>query len=173
MTALSLFAGHFEVLSRSGSGLVAVSPDLGRVKLARRLSTALGSDLALVTKTRPRHDVAAVAEVIGDVAGKVALIGDDMIVTGGTLAAAAEALLAEGAREVRAFATHALFADGALERLADSPLVEIVVTDTVRLPDPTPDGMTVLSVADLLARTIENVLEDRSVSAIFSGLELF
>jgi ribose-phosphate pyrophosphokinase len=173
MTALSLFAGHFRALARSGADLVAVSPDLGRVKLARRLSTALGAGLALVTKTRPSHDVAAVAEVIGDVAGKVALIGDDMIVTGGTLAAAAEALLAEGAREVRAFATHALFADGALERLAASPIVEIAVTDTVHLPATTAEPPTVLSVADILARTIENVLEDRSVSAIFAGLELF
>jgi ribose-phosphate pyrophosphokinase len=173
MTALPLFAAHFDALARSGVPLVAVSPDLGRVKLARRLSTALGADLALVTKTRPRHDVAAVAEVIGDVSGKVALLGDDMIVTGGTLIGAAEELLAAGASEVRAFATHALFAAGALERLLGSPVAEIVVTDTVRVPEPRPEGLTVLSVADLLAETIDNVLADRSVSALFSGLDLF
>jgi ribose-phosphate pyrophosphokinase len=113
--------------------------------------------------------------VIGDVRGKVALLGDDMIVTGGTLAAAARALTEAGATEVRAFATHALFADGALERLAATELAEVAVTDTVSLPaDGLSQTLTVLSVAGLLAQTIENVFADRSVSSLFAGLnELF
>ena len=172
VTALPLFVERFRRLAREHP-LVAVSPDLGRVKLARRLAGQLGADLAVVTKTRPGHDVAAAAEVIGDVRGKVALLGDDMIVTGGTLVAAAEALLAAGALEVRAFATHGLFAGGALERLAASPLAEVVVTDTVRLPGPLPPGLGVVSVAGLLAETIETVISDRSLSALFGGLELF
>jgi ribose-phosphate pyrophosphokinase len=172
VTALPLFVERFRRLAREHP-LVAVSPDLGRVKLARRLAGQLGADLAVVTKTRPGHDLAAAAEVIGDVRGKVALLGDDMIVTGGTLVAAAEALLAAGALEVRAFATHGLFAGGALERLAASPLAEVAVTDTVLLPRPLPPGLEVVSVAGLLAETIETVISDRSLSALFGGLELF
>lgn len=173
MTALPLFAERYRSLAGRGAPLVAVSPDVGRVKLARRLSRTLGADLAVVTKTRPEHDVAEAAEVIGDVGGKIALIGDDMIVTGATLVSAARALLAAGAREVRAFATHGLFAGDALDRLAASELAEIAVTDTVALPGRTPDKLVVLSVAGLLAATIDNVFADRSVSAIFKGLDLF
>ncbi len=173
MTALPLFADRYRTLARRGLPLVTVSPDIGRVKLARRLSSVLGADLAVVTKTRPGHDVAAAAQVIGDVRGKVALIGDDMIVTGGTLAAAADALLAAGAREVRAFATHALFAGDALDRLAASALSEIAVTDTVSLPQRRSEKLTVVSVAGVLAETIENVFAERSIARMFAGLELF
>lgn len=173
MTALPIFAAHFRRLARAGVPLAAVSPDLGRVKLARRLGRALDADIAVVTKTRPRHDVAETAEVIGDVRGKAVVMGDDMIVTGGTLLAAADAILAAGAREVHAFATHALFDGDALARLAESPLVELAVTDTVRLPEPHPAELTVLSVADVLAETVGNVVADRSVSQLFGGLELF
>ena len=175
MTALPLFAEHYRRSGLEGAQLVSVSPDLGRVKLARRLATMLGSDFAVVTKTRPAHDVAEAAEVIGDVRGRVALLGDDMIVTGGTLAAAARALTSAGVTEVRAFATHALFARDALERLAATELAEVAVTDTVSLPtEELPQTLTVVSVAGLLAQTIENVFADRSVSSLFAGLnELF
>ena len=100
-------------------------------------------------------------------------MGDDMIVTGSTLISATEALLDAGALEVHAFATHALFADGALDRLQASRLTEIAVTDTVRIADPTPSKLTVLSVAEVLADTIANVFADRSVAAQFGGQELF
>jgi ribose-phosphate pyrophosphokinase len=173
MTALPLFAEHFRKLARDGAAVVAVSPDLGRVKLARRLGGVFVADLAVVTKTRPGHDVAQAAEVVGAVRGKVALMGDDMIVTGTTLVSATEALLAAGAREVHAFATHALFAPGALDRLQASELAEVAVTDTVRISEPRPAKLTVLSVADVLAETIANVFADRSVSALFAGQELF
>jgi ribose-phosphate pyrophosphokinase len=170
MTALPLFAEHFEAQGLRGGGVVCVSPDLGRVKLARRLSRMLDADLAVANKTRPQHEVAAVTEVIGDVRDKIALIGDDMIVTGGTILAAADAVRAAGAREVRAFATHPLFATGALRNLADGELAEIVVTDTVVVePADAVDKLTVLTVSGLLARTIENVFEGASVSAVFEG----
>jgi ribose-phosphate pyrophosphokinase len=173
MTALPLFSHHFRRLAREGATLAAVSPDLGRLKLARRLSRALDADLALVTKTRSGHDVAEAAEVVGSVRGKVVVMGDDMIVTGGTLLSATEALLAVGALEVHAFATHALFVEGALDRLQESQLAEIAVTDTVRMSGSGFSKLTVLSVADVLADTIANVFADRSVSALFAGQELF
>ena len=173
MTALPLFAAHFRRLAEDGASLAAVAPDLGRVKLARRLSRALGGELAVVTKTRPRHDSSATAEVVGAVEGRVVVMGDDMIVTGGTLIGATEALLAAGALEIHAFATHALFAEDALERLQASDLAEIAVTDSVRLASPTPSKLTVLSVADVLAQTVESVFSGGSVSALFAGQELF
>jgi len=173
MTALPLFTSHFRKLASEGATLAAVSPDLGRVKLARRLSEALNADLAIVTKTRPGHDVAEAAEVVGAVEGKTVVLGDDMIVTGSTLISATEALLAAGAVEVHAFATHALFAGGALDRLQTSRLAEIAVTDTVRISEPTPPKLTVLSVADVLADTIANVFANLSVSAQFAGQDLF
>jgi ribose-phosphate pyrophosphokinase len=174
MTALPLFADYFRATAPADTPLAAVSPDLGRVKLARRLSTMLGADFAVVTKTRPAHDVAEAAEVIGDVRGRIVLMGDDMIVTGGTLVTAANALLEAGAREIRAFATHSLFADDAVARLAASDIAEVVVTDTVVFDGEGSAKLTTLSVADVLASTIENVFSARSVSAVFAGLnELF
>ncbi len=170
MTALPLFAAHFRAQGLHGSRIVCVSPDLGRVKLARRLSRMLDAELAVADKTRPLQEVAAVTHVIGDVRGKTALVGDDMIVTGGTLLAATQALRAAGAREVRAFATHPLFTAGALEALVESELAEIAVTDTVALDSPRDfPKLTVLTVSGLLAQTIRNVFGDASVSEIFAG----
>jgi ribose-phosphate pyrophosphokinase len=170
MTALPLFARHFRRLGIHGEGVVSVSPDLGRVKSARRFAQMLDADLAVATKVRPGHELAAAAEVVGDVDGKIAVIGDDMIVTGGTLVAAAEALRQKGAREVRVFATHALFAPDAPDRLRQAGIADIVITDTVALkPEIEQSSLTILSTADLLARTIRNVYDDRSVSALFAG----
>jgi ribose-phosphate pyrophosphokinase len=108
--------------------------------------------------------------VIGDVKGKVALMGDDMIVTGGTLVAAAEALKKAGAVSVHVFATHGHFAGDAIEKLAGAELAEIVVTDTVPIdPLNQPDTLTVLPVSGLLGETILSVFTDGSVSAIFAG----
>ncbi len=170
MTALPLFARHYRRRRLRGEDVVVVSPDLGRVKAARRVARMLDAGFAIVTKVRPEHEQAVAAEVIGDVRDKHVVVGDDMIVSGGTLAAAAAALLQVGARDVRAFATHALFTPDASEVLAGPALVEIAVTDTVAL-----DGMqlsprvTVVSVAGLLGDTIRAVFENRSVSGIFAG----
>ena len=169
MTALPLFAERFHRTLPRGEPLAVVSPDLGRVKLARRLAGQLGAELAVVVKSRPAHDVAEATGVVGDVRGKVVLLGDDMIVTGGTLVAASEAVLAAGAAEVRAFATHALFTPGALDRLAATGMAEIAVTDTVALDEDAAGRVTVVSVAGILAETIENVFSGGSVSAVFAG----
>jgi ribose-phosphate pyrophosphokinase len=170
MTALPLFAQYFRDKGLHGEKVVSVSPDAGRAKLARRFGQMLEADLAIMNKTRPAHDQASITEVIGDVAGKTALMGDDMILTGGTLLAATNALREAGAKEVYVFATHGHFVGDALEKLGSADLAEIVVTDTVALsPLERPDKLRVLPVSGLLADTIMNVFADESVSAVFHG----
>jgi ribose-phosphate pyrophosphokinase len=170
LTALPLFADWYRAQDVFGADVVSVSPDLGRVKPARRFAQMLGADFAVVTKVRPAHEIAIAAEAIGDVDGKLALVGDDMIVTGGTLIAATDALLRAGAREVRAFATHALWTPTAIEGLAASKIAEIVITDTVALdPRTLPSKVSVLSVGDLFADSIRSIFSNQSVSALFGG----
>jgi ribose-phosphate pyrophosphokinase len=171
MTALPLFARYYrETLGLHGDSVVAVSPDPGRAKMATKFAQMLDADFALMNKQRPAHDVAAVTEVVGDVRGKVAIMSDDIIVTGGTLIAGAQALLDAGATKVYACATHGLFPDDALEKLAQSQLAGLAVTDTVPVPELNrPDKLSVLTISGILAETIENVFADESVSAIFAG----
>jgi ribose-phosphate pyrophosphokinase len=170
MTALQLFAQYYRDKGLQGDDIVAVSPDPGRAKMARRFGQMLDGYLAILNKTRPEHDQAAVTEVIGDVAGKVAIMTDDMIVTGGTLIAGADALLDAGATEVYACATHGLFPGDAFEKIAASKLMQVTVTNTVPIdPINKPDKIAVLPVSGLLAETIMNVFADDSVSAIFAG----
>jgi ribose-phosphate pyrophosphokinase len=170
MTALKLFAQHFRDQGLWGEGVVSVSPDPGRAKMARKFGELLDGELAILNKTRPTHDVADVTEVIGRVRGKIAVMSDDMVVTGGTLLAGARALKEAGATAVYACATHGLFPDGALERLAESDIEQIVVTDTVPIdPLNRPDKLQVLTVSTILAESIRNVFSDESVSAIFAG----
>jgi ribose-phosphate pyrophosphokinase len=121
-------------------------------------------------KTRPTHDNVAVTEITGRVRDKVAIVGDDVTTTGGTLIAGAQALKDHGATEVWVFVTHALLNDEGLERLGNADIRGIVVTDTVPVdPLKKPANMTVLTVSSLLAETIMNVFADDSVSAIFGG----
>lgn len=170
MTALPLFARHFRDLGLHGEGIVSVAPDAGRAKVAVRFAEMIEADFAIMNKTRPAHDVAAVTEITGRVRGKVALVGDDMITTGGTLLAGAGALMEQGATAVWVFATHGIFAGDALERFGSAGLAGIVVTDTIPIdPLTKPENMTVLPVSGLLAETIMNVFSDESVSAIFGG----
>ncbi len=170
MTALRMFVRHFRDLGLYGDGVVSVAPDAGRAKVAIRFAEMIEADFAIMNKTRPRHDVAAVTEITGRVRDKVAIVGDDMITTGGTLLAGAEALKEHGATDVWVFATHGIFAGDSLRRFAEAGLAGIVVTDTVPIdPLRRPDNLTVLSVGELLADTIMNVFADDSVSAIFGG----
>ena len=168
MTALPLFVQHFHDLGLTGPEVVSVAPDAGRAKYAHRFSELINADFAIMHKTRPAHDMAEITEITGSVDGKIAVVGDDMTTTGGTLIAGAETLKENGAREVWMFVTHLLVREEALERLGDSGITGLVVTDTVPI-DPTrkPDNMTVLTVSRLLADTIMNVFDDESVSAIF------
>jgi ribose-phosphate pyrophosphokinase len=170
MTALPLFATFYRDKGLYGDKVVAVSPDPGRAKMARRFGQMLEADLAIMNKVRPEHDTAEVSEVIGDVQGKVAIMSDDIIVTGGTLIAGADALKQAGATEVYACATHGLFPGNSFEKIAASSLAEVTVTDTVPIDKLNqPDKINVISVSKLLAETILNVFADDSVSAIFAG----
>ncbi|MDQ2910618.1 MAG: ribose-phosphate pyrophosphokinase [Actinomycetota bacterium] len=170
MTALPLFATYYRDKGLYGEKIVAVSPDPGRAKMARRFGQMLEADLAIMNKVRPEHDTAEVSEVIGNVEGKVAIMSDDIIVTGGTLIAGAEALKEAGATEVYACATHGLFPGNAFEKIEASALAEVTVTDTVPMDKLNrPDKIRDVSVSKLLAETIYNVFADDSVSAIFAG----
>jgi len=170
MTALPLFARHFRDLGLTGENVVSVSPDAGRAKMAVRFAEMLEAEFALIHKTRQSAEVVQVTEVTGRVRGKKAVLGDDVIMTGGTLLANVRALQEHGVEEVWVFATHGLFCGNALEKFTDSEISGIVVTDTVPIdPLAKPDNMTVLPVAPLLAETIMNVFADDSVSAIFGG----
>jgi ribose-phosphate pyrophosphokinase len=170
MTALPLFARHFRDLGLTGSGVVSVSPDAGRARLAVRFAEMIDADFAIMHKTRPAHDEVFVTEIAGRVRDKVAIVGDDVIMTGGTLLANVGALKEHGVTDVWVFATHGLFCNGALHRFADSDITGILVTDTVPIDArERPANLTVLTVSGLLAETIMNVFADDSVSAIFGG----
>ncbi len=171
MTALPLFARHFRDLGLVGDGVVSVSPDAGRAKMAVRFAEMIEADFAIVHKTRHAHDVVSVAEIAGRVRGKTAILGDDVIMTGGTMLANVAALKEQGAGDVWIFATHGVFAGDSLELFAGaSEVTGLVVTDTVPVSELTrPDKLTVLPVSGLLAETIMNVFGDDSVSAIFGG----
>jgi ribose-phosphate pyrophosphokinase len=171
MTALSILAGHFRLLDIPPEEMVVVSPDVGGVKRAKKFADKLGTDLAILTKTRPQHNVAEITEVIGDVRDKVVIMVDDMIDTAGTITQGAAAMIdGEGAREVYATATHPVLSGPAYERLEESPLKEVVVTDTLPLnPEKNTSKIRVLSVASALSDTIQSVFRDESVSRLFDG----
>ena len=151
--------------------LVIVSPDAGRVKVARNFARKIGCHWAVMEKERPAQQVAAIGYVVGDVRGKTAVLVDDMIDTAGTLCAAAQTVREEGAARVIATATHGVFSGPAYERLAyeSSHIERIVVTDTIPLRPGAPDNITVLSTAQTLADSIRRIFADDSVSEIFAG----
>jgi ribose-phosphate pyrophosphokinase len=169
MTALPMLSQYVQDQLGDIANMVIVAPDAGRVKLTRRFARWLGAPYALMEKERPAHGVAEIGRVIGDVKGKVAVIVDDMIDTGGTLGAAARTVMDEGAKEVHAVATHGVFSGNAFQNLADSPLSGIVVTDTIPIRDDAPDLIRVISTADLLTESIRKIFTDDSVSEIFAG----
>ncbi|MFY9264822.1 MAG: ribose-phosphate pyrophosphokinase [Solirubrobacterales bacterium] len=148
---------------------VVVSPDAGRVKLAKKFASKIGAELAILNKDRPAHQVAEIGYVIGDVRGKTAILVDDMIDTAGTLCAAAQTVADEGASRVMAVATHPVLSGNSFENLENSPLESIVVTDTIPLRDGAPGKIKVLTVADILTDSIRRIFTDDSVSEIFAG----
>ncbi|HEY6622278.1 MAG: ribose-phosphate diphosphokinase [Acidimicrobiales bacterium] len=152
--------------------LVVVAPDAGRVRVADRFGQHLGADLAVVHKRRSRVKANSVEalHVVGDVEGRTCVLIDDMIDTAGTIVAAANLLAERGATEVWAMATHAVLSDPAVDRLKNSALGKVVVTNTLPIsPDRRFDKLEVLSVAKLISDAIDAVFEDTSVSEIFGG----
>ncbi|MEO0247833.1 MAG: ribose-phosphate pyrophosphokinase [candidate division WOR-3 bacterium] len=148
---------------------VVVAPDVGAVKRARAVARRLGDvPIALIDKRRPEPNKAEVMNVIGDVKGKRCLLVDDIIDTGNTLVEAARALIAKGALEVKAVATHALFSDNCLEKIIASPLSNVVVTNSIpRVFHIKSEKILVLSIASLFAEAIKRIHEELSVSSLF------
>jgi ribose-phosphate pyrophosphokinase len=169
MTAMPILTQFVTDRLGEEEDLVIIAPDAGRVKLVRNFARKVGAPYALLEKERPAQGVAEIGKVIGDVQGKCAVIVDDIIGTGGTLVAAAQTVLDEGAEKVYAVATHGLFSGNAFETLQASPLAGIVVTDTVPLRDDPPELITQLTCADILEDTIRRIFVDDSVSEIFAG----
>ena len=155
-----------------GDDLVVVSPDAGRVKVAERYANQLHADIAIVHKRRLRGQKNAVEakDVVGDVEGRTCVLIDDMIDTGGTLCAAAEQLVEKGAASVYAAATHGVFSGPAIDRIKNSVLEKVVITNTLPLPpEKQIDKIEVLSAAGIIADAIDAVFEETSVSEIFGG----
>jgi ribose-phosphate pyrophosphokinase len=159
-----------DLKSKSYTDLVVISPDVGGVVRARALAKQLGCDLAIIDKRRPTANVSEVMHVIGEVEGRNCVIMDDMIDTAGTLVKAAEVLKERGARSVYAYCTHPVFSGPAVERLRNSALDEVVITNTIPLSDDARDCSKIrqLSVAFLFAETIRRISDGESVTSLFS-----
>ena len=176
LTALPLLADYLkDDLGLSGDDLVVVSPDAGRVRVATRLRELLDAEMAYVYKRRSRLEPNKIEETVieGDVHGRACILIDDMIGTAATVVAGARALADEGATDIYAAATHPVFSDKAVQRLAESSIRRIIVTNTLPVPDEKAavlgDRLTVLSIAPIVASALQAVFEDESVSEIFHG----
>ena len=169
--AMPVLLEHFQK-QLDPATLTVVSPDMGRVRVADIWSQKLGAPLAIIHKRRDPmvHNQVTVHEIVGEVEGRVCLLVDDMIDTGRTIVKAAEALKKNGALSVVVAATHAVFSDPAFEILQDAAVDQVVVTDTLPVPDEKRwDRLTVLSIAPLIARAIHEVFDDGSVTSMFDG----
>ena len=163
-----LLANYFLENNFKDKDIVVVSPDHGGVTRARKLAEFLHAPIAIIDKRRPKANVAEVMNIIGDVKGKVAVLIDDMIDTAGTITLAAQALQDAGALEVYACCTHPVLSGPALERLNASVIKEVVVTDSIQVPEEKTGGKIVqVSVDQLMAEAIKRIHENRSVSPLF------
>lgn len=152
---------------RDLSKTVVVAPDLGSVKMNRAYANRLGIPLALVDKRRPKPDATEVMHVIGEIADRDVILLDDEISTAGTMTLAAKALKERGARRIFAGATHGKFVGSALSRIEDSPIEEVVVTDSIAQRPEALEKIKVVSVAALLGEAIKRIHEERSLSSLF------
>ena len=147
---------------------IVVSPDLGSVTRARNFAAKIDAPLAIVDKRRQKANVSEVMNIIGDVKDKRVILVDDMIDTAGTLCNAAQAIMNAGAKEIYACATHGVLSGPAIERLQNSPIKEIVLLDTVTIPEEKRiDKLTIVPVAPVFAQAIERIYEDKPVSPLF------
>lgn len=168
MTAMGIFVDYYKSMGLDKDELVVVSPDVGRAKAAKKFSTMLDCDIAIMHKDRPKHNQAEITALIGDVKDKICILNDDMIDTAGSLVAAATTLKAKGAKKIYACATHGLFSGPAYERLENSCIEEVVVTNAVPVPLERQTGkIKVVTLAPLFAQTIKNVYNNGSVASLF------
>ncbi len=166
LTAHKILAAH--IRERTLANCSVVAPDAGGAKRAEHMAKLLDAPLVFVYKRRLRDDAAEILDISGDVSGRDCVVVEDIISTGGTIVAVAQALKAHGARQVLIACTHAVFAANAVERLRAAPIDEVVVTDSIPLTEASQaPPITVLSVAPLLAEAIVRVHENRSVSELF------
>ncbi len=164
--AAPVFVAHYR--KKQLHDLVVVAPDVGSAKMARGFAKRLNGTLAIIDKRRPSHNAVEVLNVVGEVEGRDCLIPDDMIDTAGTVTEAARALKELGARDIYVCATHALLSGPAVERLAEAPIVELAVTDTVMIPpERRIDKLKILSVGELLSKAIRYTHSEQSVSSLF------
>jgi ribose-phosphate pyrophosphokinase len=173
LTALPLLADYIlHDAGIAGEDVVVVAPDAGRIRVAERLREHLDSDLAFIYKRRSRHEAHKIDEMVveGDVDGRVCVLVDDMIDTGGTMVEGAKALQARGARDIVIGATHAVLSGKAVQRLEEAPFKEVIVTNTLPIPEEKRiEKLTILSIAPIIASALQAVFEDESVSEIFHG----
>jgi ribose-phosphate pyrophosphokinase len=160
------FIDHFT--SNPIDNLVVVAPDVGSLKMARAYSKKLGASLAFIDKRRPKANESEIMNLIGEVSGKNVLIVDDLIDTAGTLTNAAAALKDRGALNIIAICTHPILSGPAYQRIEDSPIDEVLVTDTVQLRQPS-DKIKVLSVANIFAEAIQRIHTNDTISALFDN----
>lgn len=167
LTAKRLFLDYFA--KKKLKNPVVVSPDAGGAKNAEKFAKLLGASLAIMHKSRPAHNKAEIQHIIGEVKGRSAILFDDMVDTGGSVVAAEKALLKNGAKEVFLAATHAVLSQDAKKKLAQADFKEIIFTDSIPQNFGKVKNVKVLSIADLLAKTIRGVHDGRSVSKLWEA----
>jgi ribose-phosphate pyrophosphokinase len=164
--AAPVFVSHYR--KKNLHDVVVVAPDVGSAKMARGFAKRMNGSLAIIDKRRPRPNQSEVVNVVGEVEGRDCILSDDMIDTAGTVAEASRALKQLGAKDIYVCATHALLSGPAVERLANAPIKEVTVTDTVRIGEEKHfPQLKILSVGDLLAKAIRYIHSEQSVSSLF------
>ncbi len=165
---MPILADYFGSKGFNPEEMIIVSPDHGGVTRARKMAERLKAPIAIIDKRRPKPNVAEVMNIVGNVKGKVCILIDDIIDTAGTITIGANALLESGAKEVYACCSHPVLSGPAIERIENSAIKELVVTNTIQLPEEKKSPkITELSVAKLMADAISRVYENKSVSTLF------
>lgn len=170
LSATPVFFDYFMAMRAELGDLCLVSPDVGNVKVAESMANLLDADLAIINKRRLTGDSVKVGNLIGNVRNKTVLMFDDMISTGGTVVEAAKLVMDEGANDVVCAATHAVLAGPAMQKLADSPISKVVVTDTIPEQgrcEQIKDKLVILSIGEILGQAITRIHNDESISALF------
>jgi ribose-phosphate pyrophosphokinase len=165
LTALDLISEYLRTCGIERP--VVVSPDAGRASMAEKLANRMDSPFSIMIKKRPSHNESVITHLIGDVEGRTPIIIEDLIDTGSTIINVVEGLKEKGAGEAIVCATHGLFSGSALEKLKHPYIREVVITDSIQLPEEVPDGLTVLSVAPMLARAVHIIVEGGSIATLF------